>query len=384
MDSLRSALDSFRSFMTNDMDFLGLGEGMAPAMYIIIFCVALILGGFLIALIAASTGKIRKFKQNLDDTTAFVNANGIVDEENVGGVYDRIKTMPRSVNEGWGNFMEQQAGKPSDYISEKEVLGKAIENPAYSSGKKPFKIVSSIIILVGILISAICSVDVLYNIPSDLNIAVAFSKFALPVLGTMALPLIFYVILNALLAGVNKAKFSKLSVSFIAFQDALDSNVIIFKQEQDDFITENIEEINAAIEDILANKLTDSEILEIVTTPKIDPSYVVEETVLSEIVLNEDSKPQKETVKEDAPSPSPEKSAVSEEINKGERLVQLVFIADKASRDPNIKAEQIEEFVVYLESVKNGGEYPDADEQSVFDDCLTMLSGSYFLRFAEK
>jgi len=376
MDGLRNALDSVRSILVNDLDFLGLGEGMAPAIYIIALCTVLILVGFIIALIVAGAGKMSKFKQNLDDTTAFVNANGIVDEENVGGVYQRIKTMPRSVNEGWGHFMEQQAGKPSDYISEKEVLGARKDNPSYAAGSKFFKVFSSIIILLGIIAAAIGCVDALYNIADD---STAFVKFALPVIGTMAAPWLIYVLLNAILSGVNKGKFNKLRASFISFQDALDSNVIIFNEEQDEFITENIEEINAAIEDILANKLTDSEILEIVTTPKIDERYVVEEAKLPEMEVSEE-KPQ---VEEEKPAQATQQSQVAEEINKGERLVQLVFIADKASRDPNATAQQLEELVVYLETVKTSGDYDDPEEQSVFDDCLTMLSGAYFLRFGE-
>ncbi|MDD4120838.1 MAG: hypothetical protein PHG90_04555, partial [Clostridia bacterium] len=198
MEGLRNALDSVRSILVNDLDFLGLGEGMAPAIYIIALCTVLILVGFIIALIVAGAGKMSKFKQNLDDTTAFVNANGIVDEENVGGVYQRIKTMPRSVNEGWGHFMEQQAGKPSDYISEKEVLGARKDNPSYAAGSKFFKVFSSIIILLGIIAAAISCVNPLYSIADD---STAFVKFALPVIGTMAAPWLIYVLLNAILAG---------------------------------------------------------------------------------------------------------------------------------------------------------------------------------------
>ena len=53
---------------------------------------------------------------------------------------------------------------------------------------------------------------------------------------------------------------------------------------------------------------------------------------------------------------------------------QLVFIADKASRDPNATAEQLEELVIYLETVRTSGDYDDPEEQSVFVDCLTMVS----------
>lgn len=397
MEGLKNILDSIRSVFTNDLNFLGLSEGLTPAVSIVLFCFALLLVGFLIAIIVASAGKMKKFKQQLDDTTAYVNATGVIDEENVEGVYARIKEMPRPVSDGWSNFMEQQSGKPSDYMPEKEVLGSRKDNPNYSPGKGFYRFFGTLIILLGFIISAICYSNAFYTIPAGQEVATTLTGFVLPILGSIAFPCIIYIIFKAILAGINKGKFNKLRASFINFQDALDSNVIIFKEEQDDFITENIEEINAAIEDILANKLKDSEILEIVTTPMVDEKYLTEELLIEEEeeeVVEEISEPEEEIVEEieeeeiveeiEEPAPEEELTEEEKEIRRGEKLVQLVFIADRASKDPDATAEMIEDLAVYFEQVKTSGEYDDPEEQSIFEDCLVLLAGAYFIRFAEE
>ncbi|HQC55328.1 MAG TPA: hypothetical protein PKX91_06370 [Clostridia bacterium] len=390
MEGLRNILDSIRGVFTNDLNFFNLSEGLTPAVYIILVAFVLLLLGFLVAVIIANTGKMKKFKQQLDDTTAYVNATGFIDEENVEGVYSRISAMPRSVSDGWSNFMEQQTGKPSDYIPEKEVLGSKKSNPNYAPGKKFITLFGSIIVLLTLLLCAICYADAFYTMPAGWDGLVAVTNFVLPVVGTIAIPAIIYLIFKAILSGINSSKFKKLRASFIKFQDALDSNVIIFREEQDDFITENIEEINAAIEDILANKLKDSEILEIVTTPVVQEIYETEEIEIEEeepVAVVE-----KPIVEEEEPvEPIEEEQVIEEElteeekeIRRGERLVQLVFIADAASKDDEVEPEQLEELAVFLEEVRTSGEYDDPDEQAIFIDCLTIIAGAYAIKFPER
>ena len=394
MEGLRNILDLIRGVFTNDLNFFKLSEGLTPAVYIVLVAFVALLLGFLVAVIVASTGKMKKFRQQLDDTTAYVNATGVIDEENVEGVYSRISQMPRSVSDSWSNFMEQQTGKPSDYMPEKEVLGNKKDNPNYAPGKKFFTFFGTIIVLLILLLSAICYADVFYEMPAEWEGLVAVTNFVLPVLGTIAIPAIIYLIFKAILSGINSKSFKKLRASFIAFQDALDSNVIIFREEQDDFITENIEEINAAIEDILANKLKDSEILEIVTTPIVEEVYEAEEIAIEEEeeepVVEEESEIEEEEpvapIEEEEEEPVFEEELTEEEkeIRRGEKLVQLVFIADKASKDMDATPEMLEELALFLEEVRISGEYDDPDEQQIFIDCLTLLAAAYSLRYPER
>ena len=65
-------------------------------------------------------------------------------------------------------------------------------------------------------------------------------------------------------------QYSKLEKAFSEFQNALDDKVLIYAEEEDEFVSENIGEINAAIEEIILDKLQNKQIVEIVTAPKIE------------------------------------------------------------------------------------------------------------------
>lgn len=368
-------LNKIKAILTNDIDVFKLGEGLSPAIYIMLIGAVLILLAFFIALIIVANGKANAFRKQLDDATAYINATGVIDQANLGGVYERIKAMPAPVAKGWGAFLEQQTGYPSDYIAEKDVLG---DRKAYVSGKGFYTFVSTIAILIAIALSTICGYETFVGATVDVSIVANVVKFALPVLGTLVVPSIVYAIFDGFLALANKNNYKKLSASFRAFQDALDNNVIIFSESQDEFVEENIEEINSAIEDILANKLQDSEIVVIVNPPKAEGEKVEETPVVAEA-----EEPQEE-VAAAAPAVVEEVvEEVAEEENPFVKLLELVNIADRASKDPKITEEELLELAVYYEGIKNEPDFADAEIQELLTDCMIILSDAYFTRFAK-
>ena len=311
----------------------------------------------------------------MDDTVAYVNANGTVDAENVDGLNARIqaKQMPLSVKRGWGVFLEQQTGYPSDYITENDCLGARKGNPNYKTGKGFYKVVGSIVILACILLSAISCYDVVKGIDvASVEGIKGIVLLVLPVLGTLVVPWIVYVIFGAFLNLAGKNEYKKVQQSFRKFQDALDTNVIIFRETQDEFISENIEEINAAIEDILASKLGDSEILEIVTTPKVDESLVIEEeTPVIEPIAVE---PEVAAVVDEVP--------MTEEEQRELYLVQLVNLTIKVAEDPALDEQTLVEFAEYLDGEVTSGNYSQ-EELDIFLDCLAVCAGIYDEKFAK-
>lgn len=368
-------LNKVKTVLTNDIDVFKLGEGLSPAIYIMLIGAVLILLAFFIALIIVANGKANAFRKKLDDATAYVNATGVIDQSKLGGVYERIKAMPEPVAKGWSAFLEQQTGYPSDYITEKDVLG---DRKAYASGKGFYTFVSTIAILIAIALSAICGYETFVGADVDVSLVANVVKFVLPVLGTLVVPAIVYAIFEAFLALANKNSFKKLSASFRAFQDALDNNVIVFSETQDEFIEENIEEISSAIEDILASKLKDSEIVVIVNPPKAEGEKVEEEPVAVEEPVEEVAAAVPVVVEE----PVVEEE-VAEEDNPFIKLLELVNIADRASKDPKITEEELLELAVYYEEIKNEPEFADAEIQELITDCMIILSDAYFTRFAE-
>ncbi|MFA5449589.1 MAG: hypothetical protein WC292_04035, partial [Clostridia bacterium] len=160
----------------------------------------------------------------------------------------------------------------------------------------------------------------------------------------------------------------KQSAAFQRFLDALDERVLLYREEEDEFVSENIEEINATIEEILANKLENKEIIEIVTTPKTDEALILEpEPALPE---PEPEPAAQETVAATVVAP--------EEEAKYQRLVQLVYIADAASKDADVTREQIDELAQLIEDARQSGTYTDPEEQSILLDCLRILAEAYY------
>ena len=133
------------------------------------------------------------------------------------------------------------------------------------------------------------------------------------------------------------------------------------------------------------------ELIDIVTTPKIDTEEVapVTETVPEpEPEITPEPEPVPEPEPEPAPAPAPEPApaetvtaAVAEDVDdearkRGELMLDLVDIAQRASMDKSMTSDQLFELAEYLYSVKVSGDYDTEGEQEVFDLCLTLLANS--------
>lgn len=390
MEGFSKFINGIADFFQTKIDFLNLKE-LSPAIYIAVAGALLVFVAFVIALIARGAGKTAKYRKFLDDTTAYINAVGTIDENNVEGLNARIQQMPRGVSKGWGVFLEQQDGYPSNYITEKEGVGD--RKTVKKAGRVFYSLASAIVILLCIGLAAIaCKSDIAAVTVGDPAMATAtILKVVLPVLGTLVLPLLVYFVFLAILNASYQSQYNKLCASFRAFQDAMDEAVIIFREEEDEFVTENIEEINAAIEEILANANRNVELIDIVTTPKIDTEEVapVTETVPEpEPEITPEPEPVPEPDPEPAPAPAPEPApaetvtaAVAEDVDdearkRGELMLDLVDIAQRASMDKSMTSDQLFELAEYLYSVKVSGDYDTEGEQEVFDLCLTLLANS--------
>lgn len=375
-------VNQIKSFLFSEsLDFLNLGESLSPAVYIMALGAIVVLVAFFIALGIKAGSKVNKFRKHLDDTTAYVNAGEDIDETNVEGLNARIQDarMPRSVAKGWGNFLDQQVGYPSDYIAEKEVVGDS-KSCNFKAGKCFYHLISWIVILVCIGLAAICHLGIIEATDWSKAQSVADGvKFVLPVLGMVVIPLIVYVIFSAFLGLAGRNQYKKTVKSFRKFQDAIDGKVVIFREPQDEFIAENIDEINSAIDEILANKLGDSEIIDIVTTPAIAEENVVEEVEEIEAPAVEEPIVKAEVAAEVAPAPAP----VITEEERQSQFVELVKIVDRLSKDRFATEQDVIDLAVYLDEVKESGLYNGAEEQEILDICLNALTGIYDERYAK-
>lgn len=390
MDWLNTLIKGIADFMSTKVDFLKVNN-YSPALYIAAAGVVGVLLVFFIALIAKGNSKSKKYGNLLQDAKAYTNKLQVVDESNVDQLYSKIKVMPRAINTGWAAFISQQTGYPSDYITDKECLDARKNNLSFSTGRGFFVAASVIIFCLSAILSAISCLDIINSGISALPNATLLS---ITILATVAAPIIAFVILLAILNGSYKRSYRKLAAAFIGFQDALDNAVIIFREEQDEFVSENIEEINSVIEEIVANKLNNTEVIELITTPRLDaedlpadPAPVAEAAPVAEVApvqaepavaaaqkpVAKPAKPAK-AVKTEAPDTQEVVAAVSPQENKWLFLLELVKVTKSAISDPASTAQTINELAEMLYTTMVGGDYDDPDAQEIFATCLNLLA----------
>lgn len=391
MDWLNTLIKGIAGFMSTKVDFLNVGN-YSPALYIAAAGVVGVLLVFFIALIAKGNGKSKKFGNLLQDAKAYINKLQVVDESNVDQLYSKIKVMPRAINTGWAAFISQQTGYPSDYITDKECLDARKNNLSFSAGRGFFVAASVIIFCLCSVLSAISCLDI---INSRIPLLPNATLISITILATAAAPIIAFVILLAILNGSYKRSYRKLAAAFIGFQDALDNAVIIFREEQDEFVSENIEEINSVIEEIVANKLNNTEVIELITTPRLSiEDLPAEQPAPQEAAVaaapapsseaapvpaeqpaaaQKPAKPAK-TAKPDAPVVQDIAAAVSPQENKWLFLLELVKVTKAATSDPASTAQTINELAEMLYTTMVSGDYDDPDAQEIFATSLNLLA----------
>lgn len=372
-------IDKIQQFLIETADFAKVGPHASPALFVIVVSAALIIVCGLIALGFRASSKGNKIKKHLEDTTAYLEATGEIDVDNVEGLNEKIqdKNMPNTVKRGWGNFLEQQTGYPSDYISESETFGDKKTNSDFKGGNG---FVTGMGVLISLIAAAVGAVGYwdrvagtnLEDLGNDFILGVC--QMILPFLFCLVVPLGVTLVVGAVIKGLNSSLRKKTIAAFRKFTETLDANVVIFREPENEFIAENIEEINAAIDDIIAGKLGDSEIMEIVTPPAVPEESVVEEAPApAPLPVEEAAAAEEPAPAEEAPTLTPEAKA------RLDALLQLVRICDSASMDPNITIEQLEEIAVYLDNTKDDPRYDfQPVEIEYLMRCYFILQARYF------
>ena len=370
-------IDRVQEFLRETADVFNVGEHQSAALFLIVVSAALIIVFGLIALGIRSASAGRKFKKHLENTTAYLEANE-TDVDNVDklNAYIQDDKMARSVKKGWGAFLDQQTGYPSDYISEAETFGDRKLNPDYKGGSAFFWTIGVVISLISAVLGVVAYWD---EVAAGSISSLEGIKLVLPAILCLAVPFAVTIVGGAILGAMNRSLYKKTRAAFEKFADALDSSVIIFREPEDEFISENIEEINAAIDDIIAGKLGDSEILEIVTAPEIEESSVVEEAPAPEPIVTE---PEREEAAADVapePEPEPETDEMDEELmrRRQQALLQIVILSDRATRDPSVSEQDLIDLATYLDDTMTNGEFTD-EERQLFMRCYFILQARYF------
>jgi len=361
-------------------------------LYIALFGTIALIVLFIAALVAFRLNKLNKFKRDLEYANEYIDSIGIIDEHEVPELYKRIERLPMAIQQGWAKFMDQQVGYPSDYIEDQSVFADKKVDRIKKSGRYSFAVLGSIIILITLFAISITSRGMLSAIAGSPADAANWAMLIANVFLGLTIPVVFLLFFYLILGFMRKRLTHKAAALFDEFQDLLDRSVTLLREEVPEYVSENIEEINAYIDEILKSKLEEKEIIQLVTTPKIDYTDYIEELeaqleqpeVAADIAAPDLEAEQKELAQEQAEVAADQVSVAPApviQIIQGEQrsyLEQLTVLVEMAIKDKaNTTKQDLEDLAVIIATAKESG-YPDPKDQKLLDDCLYMLSDLYY------
>lgn len=365
----------FRNFMSSVGDTVGkILEGLGGAkdyafLLIGVIVAVLVLVVFLLSLAMSKGSRTKELTKRLKHVTGYLRRTDEISVENAPDLYREIKSLPEEVRNGWGNFMESEAGYPSEYISEPEVLKERSYQTKARAGRVFYHLFAWIVVLLGVGIAAVTAKYGMIPADAAFTKAETVTDVLIYVLSAIYIPLIVYAVFSVVLESVYKKQSKEAMRSFRTFKDALDEKVSIFREEPEEtneFYKENEEEINNAIEEIVANKIGQTEIMEIVTVPRVSDESIAAEETTTPYVVEEPAA----VVPQEAEEAQAEAAATDADTSQLEVLKGLVR---NALNDPDATEEELEDLQHYIMQAKIAG-FKKPEDQEVLADCIDKLN----------
>lgn len=306
---------------------------------------------FFIALIASSKSKIDGYRKILISTTKWLGGVNYVDESNVEQLLNELNKHPEETQTGWSRFMDQRIGYPSDYMPAQDVLNKKDYSGKHTAGKV-------LMIVLGIIVVALIGViGYMTDIEAtDIMSAIIAIEFVI-------IPVAAYVIFILLIDIVYNRKARRLELAYNSFCEILDEKVAVSDKEEREFFSENLDEINKRVDELLASGVGEDEVVEVVSVPEEE---VVEEVPEVEEVAEE-------VVAVEEPVQFIDYGAMTEE-EKENFFNVLLDIVDRAIADEELGDEGLYEIAEVLYSARISDAYSEED-QAILDECLYKLAG---------
>lgn len=375
---------SFGSLADGIMDFLtGMGITAIGGQFVFLALLGIIavVLFFAVGALVSLKSKTKADTMIFRSTTAFINEAGEIGAEQAEELNYYLRGLPEPVSRGWGNFLEQKVSYPSDYISEEEVFTSKRYASNFRLGKTLYAVLAAVAALVIIFLASVVSArhNTLGSFDKGIAVTLAFQ-----ILSVIIAPLILYVVLYAVLAAVYRAQEKQCVAAYREFAAALDGAVTIFRETKSDeeFLKENVEVINEEIEKIIASKIQQNEIIDLVTTPRIgeeEAASAVQEEIPE--IGEETVQPADDEETAEEQQPEENVSDGSEPMTKEEEESQLrvlVSIVDNAIADVRgTTKEDLEELALIIFNAKQSG-FEDPKDQEVLDECLHKLSDLYY------
>ncbi|MFA6866739.1 MAG: hypothetical protein WCR54_04395 [Clostridia bacterium] len=229
---------------------------------------------FLFALLLTLGSKMKSLTKKVFLVSKMIASEERIDENNVDILNQQFKSLPEEVNSGWSRFLEQRIGYPSDYMKEKNVLDESAYQANNKVGHTFFRIFGFLAFALVAFFAVICCAEDV----TTLGLKDFVDNFTIigGVISAVVFPILFYIIFNVILGGIYRKQRKHLILVYKSFQDNLDEKVVISASEEEEFVSDNLEDITKNIEEIIASRLNNKDIVEVITTPKVDEAEYVD------------------------------------------------------------------------------------------------------------
>ncbi len=398
--------------VTNLLEKLGATDINKQFLMLAIIAAAVVLVAFIVSVIISFFSKTKKLTKRIEDVEAYIdNVGGTIDEEHVEGLYSYLQDLPQPIVDGWGNFLQQKIGYPSDYINDGSVAADPAFSAKRTAGTAIYTVLSVVIIALFAYLGTMISPSITDDMLSAQGIII---NTMFDIISVIVFPILAYVVGLVLISVIYRSQVKKLNRVYKNMKDALDSSVVLFADEVEAAENgedtsgdiEKIDILDEEIEKIIASKIEQNELIEIVTTPRIVekdevaaamPSPTVERRAaldLSDIEIDETEVdliklPTPETIfndeldnkdyarfivpdikaEEKAPEGAPEPTAET-----ASRLQALVGIVKNAIADMDgTTKEDLKELANTIKVAKADEAFQNPKDQAVLDECLYEL-----------
>ena len=383
---------------------------------------------FLVALLISSGSKINVLRRRIIKFISKAANFPKIDETNVDKIYAGMKSLPESVAKGWGRFLDERAGYPSDYVTARDCIGGHEYSGKNTAGKVVYCVFGVIVwAVIAFLTAGVCAESLSASGFADL-----FKNFsgAASILSAVLVPVAVFVIFYFVLQRVYSKQRKRLEMCFASMQDLLDEKVIVPGRERAPYENESLEDIAKKVDELIEGRMKDGEPIEVLSLPDgieeelpdepveeaeepetapVDdglgeieyPSDEDEEPIVEPIVEPqeepaaepeeepreepvEEVKPEPEPVEEVTPEPEPVEEAKPEPEpiiltkEEAERYLSILpAVVDRAIADPETTNDDLEELAEMIENARVNN-FEDPADQAILIECLQKIADKYY------
>ena len=152
-------------------------------------------------------------------------------------------------------------------------------------------------------------------------------------------------------------------MAFTSFCEMLDSKIVVADADEKEFVSDNLEEINRRVEELIAGRTASDRIIEVITAPAVEKAEEAEDTT---DILPLEEEPEPEPIKQITEMTEEEKDDFYE---------KLVALVDRAVADKSCTDETYELIAAAIyDQAEATGAINSPEDMEVFEACFELLA----------